>query len=188
METVEKTRVIVCFRVKVRRRYEKLAVIPSPGEKYTTYGMYIEPNVARNIVGLTDYAGYSVGTLTYAYMEYITNLNDSSLESPKDFQYTDILFNVSWSGGTPSISSGGYYCPYTIQAIHPGASQTQDGDVYDRYYQTENRIYADPFTIGTYFTLDKYTEMFMMDKASILKSIRAKESTNNKYKILIYQS
>ena len=112
-------------------------------------------------------------------MEYPTNLGSAT--SFEKLEYRNIYFTLS---GT-TLTSNGIYCPCTLRVIPPEDPWEREGDIYDRFYASEDIILVQYSSIPSGFSIGD-TDVWM-DKASTLKSLGVVE-TNTSWKYLINTS
>lgn len=96
----------------------------------------------NNIISLFDFYSNPVGDLEDAYVQY--PVNAASASSPKDYitRLVHLTIDNSEDGHQPSISSGAVDSPFSIVVLPPTETSGENGDIYDRYYEVDRKVYA----------------------------------------------
>ena len=168
---------------KVKMKIQKFSLYFASTSDYVA-GSYLwnrASNKLERIVRLTDFNGYPVGGFNYAYMRFPLGISSAANFDELDAgDHRQIYFTITNS--TNTVTSEGKHCPSTLRVLQVGDSFKNNGDIYDRYYVTEKLTYANHAEIAAarFATADTIT----LDKASLLKSIRA-TPTNTAYLKLI---
>ena len=96
----------------------------------------------NNIISLFDFYSNSIGDLEDAYVQY--PVNAASAVSSKDYITRLVHLKIDGAGTDhPSISSGAVDSPFSIVVLPPTESTGENGDIYDRYYEVDRKVYAD---------------------------------------------
>ena len=91
-------------------------------------------------------------------------------------------FELSSKTGTPSLSSDGKDWPVSLEVLKPGTSSDEDGDIFNRVYEVQTKVYGYhvDFPTGDYPTSNVW-----IDKASMAASVSAKANKDD-WKGLIF--
>ena len=108
-------------------------------------------------------------------MPPLTSVEDVPHRGTGEYTYYDTAyFKLNGNEGstsTPTISSNGLDYPVSLDVLAPNKAWSTDGDVFNRKYEVQTKVYADITEIGTTSTNPPWR--VWIDKASMAASIRA---------------
>lgn len=103
----------------------------------------------------------------------LASIQDVTHRGTGEYTYYDAAyFELSGNEGdtsTPTISSDGLDYPVSLDVLAPNKAWSTDGDVFNRRYEVQTKVYAYITQIGT--TSSDWR--VWIDKASMVASIRA---------------
>lgn len=176
-----KTKLTITFQLPVRKQECYFALpVPNGKREYVWGDLLVKRDSStngttfQNIIPVTDFDKYRLGTVKMATMNFITNMGE--VDTPEQYEFKDILFEVGPNG----VESDGRFAPTSLQVIDPNATPSTEGDVYDRFYRSEASIYVRMATIGDEFSDERWLSMFTLDNSATKKSIRL-SPTNRTY-------
>ena len=160
------------------------------------------------VITMSDFGGNNVGNMEYCYAKIPLNIDDVSdlayyeqlkeqlgVESTEDvphrsmgsYEFSDPAhFGLSSGSGTPALASDGLDWPVSLEVLPHGKKSDEDGDVYDRIYEVQMKVYADHvhFPSGDYPGQSGDGTMWI-DDASMVASIHANPNKDG-WKNLIF--
>lgn len=92
----------------------------------------------------------------------------AALQSLDDLDYRSLYFTLDSSD---NFTSGGHYCPCLLHVLEYEKTMENEGDIYDRYYESERTIVAKRALINSIENNDTW-----IDATATSKSIRSVES------------
>jgi NADH:ubiquinone oxidoreductase subunit len=115
----------------------------------------------------------------------LTSVEDVPHRGTGEYTYYDTAyFKLSGNEGdtsTPTISSDGLDYPVSLDVLAPNKAWSTDGDVFNRRYEVQTKVYAGITEIGT----PPSDWRVWIDKASMVASIRA-NANKTEWRNLIY--
>lgn len=173
----------VRFFINVNMCSRKLLIKPENGSRYIEKDLLVSTDAlgsttAEQVYELMDFVGNPVGSLGYGCAYLPVDIPESGASNLFELDSRPMLFNIDEEHET--FASDGFNCPLTIEAISPGLTAKDDGEVYDRYYEVEEIVEVSSKNLPL---SANYIGVISMDKASTLKSIRT-NATDNTYKDL----
>jgi hypothetical protein len=178
-----------------------------------------DPLQTQYVIRATDFGGDKVGVLEFGFLSLPLDLDDEADEAYYNEMLSEInasrrdgyklqineiqhrsIDDYNWSypayfefgsvSGQLTINTDGYDWPISLDVLPPGKLPDDDGDVYNRVYEVQQKVYADHVD----FPEDDYpgkddapgTNSVWIDKASIAASISANDNVGD-WKKLIYK-
>ena len=163
------------FRVYARVVGQMMALAPRENGDRRMMGYFVlgksdDTYYVKGMVSMTDFLGNPVGNLNYGYVDYPVNLAELVAEHGNRITYDDIQYKTTcfMLDSSRQLSSDGMYCQFALHVIPPSESSSNDGEVYNRFYEISLDIHAEHESIPLGHVDDG---KFWMDMAGTMKSI-----------------